>query len=352
MLHTRVDTRPTFLLTTRSFSFVPSTAAPQRLFDINDPDMKDPLFGDDVAVTHGWRSKRRVLIEEDDIPHTVRPVTCDGATVYTIGTAHLAAESRDHCIQIIKAAQPDVLVLEVPPDVQHILYQTEEEAREENKTSFKDVMKFVSRIGRGGFKWFKEKVIMNHFLKTLDVSKLHEFRAAYNASKKVPGCKVMLADRTTTVTEARIEMPLNEDAFGSGSSQSNSNDTLKDYREKFLCLDATRKDTNHFMSQLPGRSRVLVTERDQMMAYAIQRACKRPNDWPSDCPPIVVAIMGIGHQDGVLKCLGRVKTIEPLLRAIPDNKGATPATYKVSDILLPAENTKKNVKGKAKSRRK
>jgi pheromone shutdown protein TraB len=141
-----------------------------------------------------------------------------------------------------------------------------------------------------------------------------EFRAGSIEAQKIPGCSVVLADRSLRTTIARAVRALNlwqkikifYQVFGCDF------EITKEDVEKCKERDMLEQLLLELGSEYPEFKRVLLDERDIYLSHSIHR-------WARTCetslgPARIVAIVGIGHVKGIIENWG--KTTDEQIRSL------------------------------------
>ena len=114
----------------------------------NDEDTDDEKEDDDEDE-EGEESSLRRTVDWDslDLPETCTLLTTNkGAKVFLVGTAHFSKESQTDVSQVMRAVQPDIVVLELCKSRTNILYMDEETilSESQNLTTQKAVRTFLT----------------------------------------------------------------------------------------------------------------------------------------------------------------------------------------------------------------
>ena len=110
---------------------------------------------DDEEEGGGSLRRRTVDLDSLDLPETCTLLTTNkGAKVFLIGTAHFSRESQTDVSQVMRAVQPDIVVLELCKSRTNILHMDEETilSESQNLTTQKAVRTFFLK--------FKDKLLL------------------------------------------------------------------------------------------------------------------------------------------------------------------------------------------------
>ena len=132
-----------------------------------------------------------------------------------------------------------------------------------------------------------------------------EFRVGSAEAQKIPGCSVILADRSlkTTVARAVDSVSLWQKMKLFWQVVSTDVSITQEDVEKCKNKDILEQLLTELGGQFPGFKRVLLDERNICLAHSIYRWAQ--NSETSHGPQRVVAIVGIGHVSGIVEHWGR-----------------------------------------------
>ena len=273
------------------------------------------------------------MLEKDD---TVVELKRGTQLVTLIGTAHLSKASNDQVTKIIETKQPDRVMIELDParlkrigipsaeelglpfatveDIQ-VPLQDDDKLPKPWWTPLQDLLlSGFSKVGRTLLTG-----MYNDMGDTMDQVGGGEFLAAIEAAKKTPSCeKIVLADRDSLVTLKRAaELAVRSgDPLGVLSRLSEANNAeMDELRQRVLeqapdkaqdesyltkaTIEALKADTEirnrifeRLEKEVPEFSRAFISERDYIMAEAIQREL-------SGGAKHVVGVFGLAHLPGI-----------------------------------------------------
>ena len=112
---------------------------------------------DDEEEGGGSLRRRTVDLDSLDLPETCTLLTTNkGAKVFLIGTAHFSKESQTDVSQVMRAVQPDIVVLELCKSRTNILHMDEETilSESQNLTTQKAVRTFFFLSSRTNFYFY------------------------------------------------------------------------------------------------------------------------------------------------------------------------------------------------------
>jgi len=232
------------------------------------------------------RRDKRTMVEQNDLPPTTKIIkSSNGSVVYIIGTIHGHAASVKQVRAIIEQTQPDFVMIEMCNERVEILYNGMES----------------------------------------------EFTAAKMVANSVPSCRVILGDIPESVFEARLK-------FEGWKRSFNDHGTTTDFEiltrkchqnpalaKRFIQVsNEMRKhladyklDDESFVNEylkllkegdsfLPIYINITINERNTFMSKVLQELSKI--DQPGKAkrtfaPPVIVAIVGLAHRDGIVDIL-------------------------------------------------
>ncbi|XP_059052376.1 traB domain-containing protein-like isoform X1 [Achroia grisella] len=241
-------------------------------------------------------------------------------TVVLLGTVHFSKQSVEDVSQIVKVLKPNAILVELCRQRVSLLEL-------DDKKFLEDAKKFDSRKMKQAVKGqnFVSGMLHAMLLKTyadiakeLGVAPGGEFRRAYHEMKKIPGCKLFLGDRPIQITIARAFQSLSVYELGQvlfHLTTSNPKPLDKFQLERYKDKDFVHAQFEEITRDVPAFKKifhVFVDERDKCLAYSLQECVRTVMDNPR-----VLAVVGMGHVDGIIKYYGKMKQedIVPLLFA-------------------------------------
>ncbi|KAM3962281.1 traB domain-containing protein [Aphomia sociella] len=244
------------------------------------------------------------------------------ATVVLLGTVHFSKQSVEDVSKIVKVLQPNAILVELCRQRVSLLEL-------DDKKFLEDAKNFDSRKLKQAVKGQKFVSGMLHAMllktyadiaKELGVAPGGEFRRAYHEMKKIPGCKLFLGDRPIQITIARAFQSLSVYELGQvlyHLSTSKQKPLDKFQLEKYKDKDFVHAQFEEITRDVPAFKKifhVFVDERDKCLAYSLQECVRTVVDRPR-----VLAVVGMGHVDGIVKYYGKMKQedIVPLLFVSP-----------------------------------
>lgn len=240
------------------------------------------------------------------------------ATVVLLGTVHFSKQSVEDVSQIVRGLNPNAILVELCRQRVSLLEL-------DDKKFLEDAKKFDARKVKDAVKGqnFVSGMLHAMLLKTyadiakeLGVAPGGEFRRAYQEMKNIPGCKLFLGDRPIQITIARAFQSLSVYELGQvlyHLTNANPKPLDKHQLERYKDKDFVQAQFEEITRDVPAFKKifhVFVDERDKCLAYSIQECVRTVPDNPR-----VLAVVGMGHVDGILKYYGKMKQedIVPLL---------------------------------------
>uniref|UniRef100_A0A915N6P0 TraB domain-containing protein n=1 Tax=Meloidogyne javanica TaxID=6303 RepID=A0A915N6P0_MELJA len=135
------------------------------------------------------------------------------AQVYLVGTAHFSKESCEDVCKTVQLTQPDFVMVELCSSRIQILSMDEDTLLKEAAALTKKKMLEIVRQ-HGAAQGLMQVLLLSlsaHITQQLEMAPGGEFRAAYNASKLVSGCQLVLGDRPLHITQEDVERCKNND---------------------------------------------------------------------------------------------------------------------------------------------
>lgn len=284
--------------------------------DTDDEKEEDEEEDDDEDEQEGGSLRRRVVdLDSLDLPETCTLLTTNkGAKVFLIGTAHFSRESQTDVSQVMRAVQPDIVVLELCKSRTNILHMDEETILSESQNlTTQKALQTIREYGTvQGVMYLLMLSMSASLTKTLGMAPGGEFRMAFRESQKIPGCIVHLGDRpihitlkralASLTTWQRIKLALN--------ILTSRDEITKEDVERCKQKDLLESMLEEMAGTYPSMSRVFVDERDTFLAYSLRQAADAPFQSGCSEPPVVVGVVGIGHMSGIQQKFNTVKAQE------------------------------------------
>lgn len=229
--------------------------------------------------------------------------TPNGAEVILIGTAHFSLKSVQDVQRVIRSVRPSSVVLELCHERAFMLSVDEQSLLEQSKSL--TIEKARSVIADKGI---TEGLIYMMFIKMsasltqkLGIAPGSEFRAASTEAQKIPGCRVVLADRPLRVTIARAVASLSmwqKMKLIYRALISDVNITQEEV-ENFKDEDMLGSLFDELGDQFPDFKRVLLDERNMFLAHSIYHLAQHFEARLG--PQRLVAVVGIAHVAGIVE---------------------------------------------------
>merc|ERR1712156_73676 len=298
-----------------------SSANDNQIKDIETDDEIDECDEDDEEINSSATScsrkfiRRNVTWDELKLPDTCTMLTTSkGAKVFIIGTAHFSRESQSDVVSVMRAVQPDVVMLELCKSRTNILQMDEETILSESQNlTTQRAMQTLREYGTiQGIMYLLMLSMSANLTKTLGMAPGGEFRVAFRESQKIPGCIVHLGDRPIQITLKRALASLTtwqriKLAFNVLTSK---DEITKEDVERCKQKDLLESMLEEMAGEYPAMSRVFVDERDTFLAYSLRQASEAPVQNGSDGglsePPVIVGVVGIGHVNGIVQKFNNV----------------------------------------------
>ncbi|XP_022705051.1 uncharacterized protein LOC111269589 [Varroa jacobsoni] len=264
------------------------------------------------------------------------PSTCQilkapsGSTVYLIGTAHFSRKSQNDVRRVIRSVKPERVVVELCKQRMHILTLDEKLLLSEaSKLSMTTIRETIRKMGiLQGSMFLLMMQLSAHLANKLEMAPGGEFRVAYQEAERLPMCRVYLADRELNITLWRTWANL-------GVCQririiwnlitSTEDMTIEDV-ERCKEKDMLEQLLGELCTDYPEMSKVILTERDHYLCRSLYDAAMVP-----PTPVTVVAVVGIGHQRGIIENWSRAADIDSQkLLVVPP----APLTVRITGRLL------------------
>ncbi|KAJ2939678.1 hypothetical protein O0L34_g14397 [Tuta absoluta] len=239
------------------------------------------------------------------------------ATVVLLGTVHFSKKSVEEVSEITNVLNPNAILVELCRQRVSLLELDDKKFLEDAKNFDSRKMKEAAK-GQNFVSGMLHAMLLKTYAdiaKELGVAPGGEFRRAYHEMKKIPGCKLFLGDRPIQITIARAFQSLSVYELGQvlyHLSTSNPKPLDKHQLEKYKDKDFVQAQFEEITRDVPAFKKifhVFVDERDKCLAYSIQECVRSVKE------PRVLAVVGMGHVDGILKYYGKMKQedIVPLL---------------------------------------
>lgn len=256
------------------------------------------------------------------LPDTLtRLTTASGAEVFLIGTAHFSQKSVEDVQKVIREIKPSAVVLELCQERAFMLTLDEQSLLEQNRRlSFAKVRGVLAEKGVAqGLIYIILLNMSANLTEKLGLAPGSEFRSGASEARNIPGCRVVLGDRSLKVTIARAvaSVSLWQKMKLIYSVMTTDVNTTQEDVEKFKEKDMLEQMLEELGGEFPGFKRVLLDERNYFLAHSIYHWAN--NSITSAGPQKVVAIVGIGHVAGIVEHWGNTTDEEvEKLNAIPE----------------------------------
>ena len=240
------------------------------------------------------------------LPSTVTTLRCpNGSVVHIVGTAHFSPESVEDVRKTIRETNPATVVLELCSSRQMILHFSEEDILREARTmTFAKMRSVIRRDGlMAGITQSIFLRLSSELTQKLGVAPGGEFRAGFEEANKLASCPVVLGDRSIGITFKRAMASLTlwqrlRFTFLLCHAMLSDIEITPEEVERMKTRDMVQMLMGEFSADFPALMNVLVSERDQILAYSLMRAANC-TQLPYGPPVTVVGVMGMGHIPGV-----------------------------------------------------
>lgn len=284
------------------------------------------------------------------LPKTVDVIqTPNGCTVYLVGTAHFSVESQNDVSKVIQQTVPDVVIVELCRSRLGIVSYDESALLEKaQKMNFSNIKSIIKEEGLyHGIVNMLMYSMSAQITKQLGMAPGGEFRTAFKECSQIPGCRLVLGDRPIDITMKRAVASLSLwQRIKFVWAIITCNETItKETVEQFKDKDLVEQFLHEMAGDFPGLKRVFVTERDIYLSHTIKSITQQPFDRNllDHLPKVVVAIIGIGHVQGIKEHWEEDHNISHILEVPPPNKSWTriKLTIKISMAIFIAWSTYK-----------
>ncbi|OPY54415.1 MAG: TraB family protein [Methanosaeta sp. PtaU1.Bin112] len=257
------------------------------------------------------------LIEPGEVP-----AGCESHEIVIVGTAHVSEKSVQEVISKIEEMRPDIVAVELCPARYRALIGQEVEKE----------IKISELLSGGKLFFFLVQLFLAYIQRKIGeemgVKPGSEMLAAIQAAKKA-GARVALVDRDIGITiqrfwsamgffdKIRLIGSLIPAALGWGDEEEVNIDTITQ-------SDIVAQMISEFRKISPGAANVLVDERDAFLARNLHLLSKQGR---------VLAVVGAGHREGILKHLQHPENI-PALDDLNEKPGKKITAVKIFGVLV------------------
>eukprot|EP00112_Aurelia_sp_Birch-Aquarium-sp1_P012163 Seg2556.1 transcript_id=Seg2556.1/GoldUCD/mRNA.D3Y31 product="TraB domain-containing protein" protein_id=Seg2556.1/GoldUCD/D3Y31 len=300
-----------------------------------------------MSMAHSIRLMERSTHTDATLSENVVKIeTEDGCKIYVVGTAHFSEASQEDVSQTIQAVCPDVVMVELCRGrISIIQYDEETLLKEAKDISIAKLKMAIKESGVvGGVMQLLLLSMSAHLTKQLGMAPGGEFRRAVKEAHKIPGCQVMLGDRPVQITLSRAMSVLSFwQKLKMGWCLLTSRDPIsKEDIEKFKQKDMLAEILKEMTGDYPKLTNVFVSERDSYMAHTLHKSAKHLpviDENGEICghePAVIVAVVGLGHLNGIKENFGKQVDIEELLRVPKPSASSKIIKYSFRAILVAA----------------
>jgi pheromone shutdown-related protein TraB len=250
------------------------------------------------------------------------PAGSESHEIIIVGTAHVSEKSVQEVISKIEEMRPDIVAVELCPARYRALIGQEVEKE----------IKISELLSGGKLFFFLVQLFLAYIQRKigeeLGVKPGSEMLAAIEAAKKA-GARVALVDRDIGITiqrfwsamgffdKIRLVGSLIPAALGWGDEEEIDIDSITQ-------ADIVSQMISEFRKISPGAANVLVDERDAFLARNLHLLSKQGR---------VLAVVGAGHREGILKHLEHPENI-PALEGLNEKPGNKITFVKIFGIVV------------------
>jgi len=270
------------------------------------------------------------------LPPTVTTlVSPNSATVHIVGTAHVSRASVDEVREVIRFTRPNSVLLELcasrvsillspqfedkpPPSESNTTSQSQQPDQAQGQPSVAQqnpippvsMLQVLQSAKRDGIFAALLSYLYSNVRAKLKVLPGAEFRAAFEEAKKIPGCKIILGDRPIDITLKRTWANLTlweKIKLVYTLIRESAIDITEEDIERVKDTDLFTAMLGELSKQYPGIANPLIYERDLFLTCRVR-----------ECPgPVVVAVVGLGHVEGIKKSWSKEIDSKSLLTVPP-----------------------------------
>ncbi|KAL0968480.1 hypothetical protein UPYG_G00267400 [Umbra pygmaea] len=285
---------------------------------------RPPGMSDSEAVELLWQVRAQRRQSSPELPETVTRLTAsDGSLLYLVGTAHFSDSSKKDVTTVIRAVQPDVVVVELCQYRVSMLKMDEKTLLKEAKEiNLEKVQQAIRQNGvMSGLMQILLLKVSAHITEQLGMAPGGEFREAFKEAGRVPFCKFHLGDRPIPVTFKRAIAALSmwQKARLAWGLCFLSDPISKEDVEKCKQKDLLEQTMLEMIGEFPALHQTLVAERDVYLTHTLRQAA-RCVDVPTGAqkvPAVVVGVVGMGHVPGIQKNWEKELDIQEIMSVAP-----------------------------------
>ncbi|XP_061175950.1 traB domain-containing protein-like [Saccostrea echinata] len=242
--------------------------------------------------------------ESEALPQNCEVLTTEwGSRVYLLGTNEFCTKCLHNVSKVIKQLRPSVVSLQCCSTRLDDIKQDEETAFKNLQISSAFLymkMLFIALGGNGPVSalLFKEKVLKS---KQTGLSSDADLRQAFTEVKKIPNCKLHLADipeeilgvKSWGIPSVKERITYARRLYKRLQTDQNN---PEDVHELESNKDYRQQEIDKEFSSLPVFKRLFISDRDRYLAYSLKKAAE-PS--ATDKTPTVVGIVRMEHLDGI-----------------------------------------------------
>ncbi|KAK9516948.1 hypothetical protein VZT92_024853 [Zoarces viviparus] len=281
--------------------------------------------GDAMELLWQLRSERRQSSPE--LPETVTRLTApDGSLLYLVGTAYFSDSSKQDVATMIRAVQPDVVVVELCQYRVSMLKMDEITLLRDAKDINLD--KVQQAIKQNGLMSGLIEILLlkdvARITEQLGMAPGGEFREAFIEAGQVPFCKFHLGDRPIPVTFKRAIAALSlwQKARLAWGLCFRSDPISKEYVEKCKQKDLLEQTMSWMLREFPALHQTFVAERDIYLTHTLRQAtrCVEAPRTAQKVPAVVVGVVGMAHVPGIESNWDKQLNINEIMSVAPPSR--------------------------------
>ncbi|XP_035011907.1 traB domain-containing protein isoform X1 [Hippoglossus stenolepis] len=286
-----------------------------------------PELSDGEAVELLWQMRAQRRQSSPELPETVTLLTApDGSLLYLVGTAHFSDSSKKDVAMMIRAVQPDVVVVELCQYRVSMLKMDESTLlREAKDINLDKVQQAIKQNGlMSGLMQILLLKVSAHITEQLGMAPGGEFREAFKEAGQVPFCKFHLGDRPIPVTFKRAIAALSlwQKARLAWGLCFLSDPISKEDVEKCKQKDLLEQTMSEMIGEFPALHQTIVAERDIYLTHTLRQAtrCVEAPSNAQKVPAVVVGVVGMGHVPGIERNWEKQLNISEIMSVAPPSR--------------------------------
>ncbi|XP_013872018.1 traB domain-containing protein [Austrofundulus limnaeus] len=286
-----------------------------------------PGLADGETLEMLWQLRMQRRQPSPVLPETVSCLTApDGSILYLVGTAHFSDSSKKDVATMIRAVQPDVVLVELCQYRVSMLRMDENTLlREAKDINLEKVQQAIKQNGlMSGLMQILLLKVSAHITEQLGMAPGGEFREAYKEAGRVPFCKFHLGDRPIPVTFKRAIAALSlwQKARLAWGLCFLSDPISKEDVEKCKQKDLLEQTMSEMIGEFPALHQTIVAERDIYLTHTLRQAtrCVEAPSNGQKVPAVVVGVVGMGHVPGIEQNWDKELNINEIMSVAPPSR--------------------------------